>query len=89
MVEPIGVAVIGAGLVGPTHAEFAARADGAALRVVCDVREDRGRPRAERFGADWATDYRAAVARPEISRASGLPAMPEKSNVSGWPVSSS
>lgn len=66
MAVPIGVAVIGAGLVGPTHAEFAVRADGAALRVICDLREDRGRPLAERYGVDWQPDYRAAVARPDV-----------------------
>jgi UDP-N-acetyl-2-amino-2-deoxyglucuronate dehydrogenase len=64
--ERIGFAVIGAGLVGPTHAEFAHRAEGAALRVVCDLREERGRPLAERFGADWLPDYRAVMARDDV-----------------------
>lgn len=63
---PVGFAVIGAGLVGPRHAEFATRAEGATLRVVCDVREDRGRPLAERFGAEWVPDYRQVVQRDDV-----------------------
>ena len=47
---PVGFAVIGAGLVGPRHAEFATKAEGAKLAVVCDLREDRGRPLAEKLG---------------------------------------
>jgi predicted dehydrogenase len=61
-----GFAVVGAGLVGPRHAEFAAIAEGAALRVVCDLREDRGRPLAERFGAEWVPDYREVVRREDV-----------------------
>lgn len=63
---PVGFAVIGAGLVGPRHAEFASRAQGAALRVVCDLREDRGRPLAARWSAEWLPDYREAVRRPDV-----------------------
>lgn len=66
MSETVGFAVVGAGLVGPTHAEFVTRAQGAALRVVCDLREDRGRPLAERFGADWVDDYRRVMERPDV-----------------------
>jgi UDP-N-acetyl-2-amino-2-deoxyglucuronate dehydrogenase len=62
----VGFAVVGAGLVGPRHAEYAARAEGAALRVVCDLREERGRPLAERFGAAWVPDYREAVRREDV-----------------------
>ena len=64
--EKIGFAVIGAGLVGPTHAEFVSQAKGAELKVVCDLREDRGRPLAERYGADWVADYRAVMKRDDI-----------------------
>jgi UDP-N-acetyl-2-amino-2-deoxyglucuronate dehydrogenase len=64
--RPTGFAVVGAGLVGPRHAEFASRAAGAELRVVCDLREDRGRPVAERFGAEWVPDYREAVRRDDV-----------------------
>ncbi len=66
MADAVGFAVIGAGLVGPTPAQFASQAAGAALRVVCDLREDRGRPLAERFGADWLADYRAVIRRDDV-----------------------
>jgi UDP-N-acetyl-2-amino-2-deoxyglucuronate dehydrogenase len=62
----VGFAVVGAGLVGPRHAEFAARAEGARLAVVCDLREDRGRPLAERLGATWVPDYREALRREDV-----------------------
>lgn len=63
---PVGFAVVGAGLVGPRHAEFATRAEGAALRVVCDLREDRGRSLAEKLGAEWAPDFREVVRREDV-----------------------
>jgi UDP-N-acetyl-2-amino-2-deoxyglucuronate dehydrogenase len=62
----VGCAVIGAGLVGPTHARFMHQAEGAALRVICDLREERGRPLAARYGADWLADYRAIMERDDI-----------------------
>jgi predicted dehydrogenase len=52
--------------VGPRHAEFATRAEGARLAVVCDLREDRGRPLAERFGAPWVPDVREVVQREDV-----------------------
>ena len=62
----VGFAVVGAGLVGPRHAEFATRAEGAALRVVCDLREDRGRALADRLGAEWVPDFREVVRREDV-----------------------
>jgi ornithine cyclodeaminase/alanine dehydrogenase-like protein (mu-crystallin family) len=56
--DTVGYAVIGAGLVGPTHARFAAKARGAQLRVVRDLRADRGERLAEELGAQWVADYR-------------------------------
>ncbi|HEU5318042.1 MAG TPA: Gfo/Idh/MocA family oxidoreductase [Chloroflexota bacterium] len=63
---PIGFAVVGAGLVGPRHAEFATKAEGARLAVVCDLREDRGRPLAEKLGAEWIPDVREVVRREDV-----------------------
>jgi UDP-N-acetyl-2-amino-2-deoxyglucuronate dehydrogenase len=62
----VGFAVVGAGLVGPRHAEFATKAEGARLAVVCDLREDRGRPLAERFKAQWVPDVREVVQREDV-----------------------
>ena len=62
----VGFAVVGTGLVGPRHAEFATKAEGAALRVICDLREDRGRPLAEKLGAEWMPDYRQVVTREDV-----------------------
>lgn len=44
MDRAVCLAVIGAGLVGPTHARFVHQAQGVALTVVGDRREKRGRP---------------------------------------------
>jgi len=62
----VGFAVVGAGLVGPRHAEFATKAEGVALRVVGDLREDRGRALADKLGAEWAPDYRKVVRREDV-----------------------
>ena len=66
MDRPVGFAVIGTGLVGPTHARFANEAEGATLRVVCDLREDRGRPIALENDAAWMTDYREVMKRDDV-----------------------
>jgi predicted dehydrogenase len=63
---PVGFAVVGAGLVGPRHAEFATKAEGAALRVVCDLREDRGLALAQKLGANWTPHLREALAREDV-----------------------
>ncbi len=70
MSDPIGYAVIGAGLVGPKHAEFVDLIDGAEVRAICDLREDRGRALADRHGATWLADYRDLVERDDIQAVS-------------------
>jgi predicted dehydrogenase len=62
----VGYAWVGAGLVGPTHARFAAQAKGAQLGVVCDLREDPGRPVAEELGAEWVVDDWALMGRDDV-----------------------
>ncbi len=62
----VGFAVVGAGLVGPRHAEFATKAEGAVLRVVCDLREDRGRVLADKLGAEWVPDFHEVVQREDV-----------------------
>src|SRR5918912_3459266 len=66
MAQAVGYAVVGAGLVGPTHARFAAKAKGAQLKVVCDLREDRGKPLADELGAEWVADYKALMRRDDV-----------------------
>ncbi len=66
MNRSVGFAVIGTGLVGPTHARFVDEAQGAQLRVVCDLREDRGRPIALAYDAAWVADYREVMKRDDI-----------------------
>src|SRR5687767_14212166 len=63
---PVGFAVIGACLVGPRHAEFDTKAEGAALRVVCDLREDRGRALAGKLGAEWLPDLAEVLKREDV-----------------------
>ena len=66
MTQAVGFAVIGVGLVGPTHARFVNQAQGATLKVVCDLREDRGKPLADQYGATWLSDYHDVMKRDDI-----------------------
>ncbi len=61
MDRAVCLAVIGAGLVGPTHARFGHQAQGVALTVVGDRREKRGRPLKEesRAGEDIEASWRS------------------------------
>ena len=55
--EKIGVAVIGAGLLGERHARVFAEIPAAELVAVVDIREERARAVAEKHGAAWYVDY--------------------------------
>lgn len=59
----IRVAVIGAGAFGREHARVHSGVSGSRLAAVCDIDESRGRPVAERYGADFVTDYRELIGR--------------------------
>ena len=54
----IRVAVVGAGDFGREHARVYSEVEGAHLVAVCDVDESRGRPVAERYKAEFVSDYR-------------------------------
>ncbi|MFH0911263.1 MAG: Gfo/Idh/MocA family oxidoreductase [Planctomycetota bacterium] len=62
----MGVALIGAGLVGPMHARAIRAIPEARLAVVC--RRDRAKARAfaREFETDWETDFRRAIDRPDV-----------------------
>jgi UDP-N-acetyl-2-amino-2-deoxyglucuronate dehydrogenase len=64
--EPVGFAIIGAGLVGPTHAAAAAEAPGGRLVVVCDLVAQRAEALADQYGADWTTDLQIVLERPDV-----------------------
>lgn len=59
---PLGVAVVGAGVIGELHCRAVGLADGLALRAVVDVAEDRARGMGAAFGVPWATSVPAALA---------------------------
>jgi predicted dehydrogenase len=70
MMEKVGFAVIGAGVFGQVHASVYADHEAARLVCVCDIDEQKARDAASRFGARWCTDYREAVADPEVQAVS-------------------
>ncbi|HEY3397092.1 MAG TPA: Gfo/Idh/MocA family oxidoreductase [Armatimonadota bacterium] len=64
--EPIGFAIIGAGTIGPTHAEAIDKAPEARLVAVCDVVEEKARTLAEKYGAASVTDIAEVLTRDEV-----------------------
>jgi len=63
----IKVAVIGAGSFGREHARVYSEVLGSHLTAVCDIDEARGRPVAERYGAEFLTDYRQLIGKIEAA----------------------
>lgn len=59
----IRVAVIGAGAFGSEHARVYSEVAGSRLAAVCDIDESRGRPVAQRYNADFVTDYRELIGK--------------------------
>lgn len=64
--ETVGFAVVGAGLVGPTHAAAAAHAPGGRLAAVVDTIPERAQALAEQYDADWYTELDAVLTRDDI-----------------------
>jgi predicted dehydrogenase len=65
-VNPVGVAVIGCGLIGTRRAATAAADPRTTLRLVVDRDESRARTLAAEHGAEAAADWRAALQREDI-----------------------
>jgi predicted dehydrogenase len=63
----IRVGVIGAGAFGSEHARVYSRSAVSRLAVICDIDESRGRPVAERYGADFVADYRELIGRTDAA----------------------
>ncbi len=61
----VKVAVIGVGAFGREHARVCSEVDGSHLSAVCDLDETRGRTVAERYGAQFFSDYRELIGKVE------------------------
>ncbi len=66
MRSQFGFAIIGAGAISKTHAEQIRSLENARLVAVADVDEERARAFGERSEAEWYTDYRAVIERPDV-----------------------
>ena len=67
----IGFGLIGAGLWGETHAKTYAASPDVELKAVCDLRDDRAKEIAEKYGAkDYYSDYTRLLERDDISAVS-------------------
>ena len=65
--EKVRFAIVGTGLWGESHALVYARDERVELAAVCDVRGERAREVAQRYGAaKWCSDYREVMADPSI-----------------------
>ena len=61
----IKVGVIGVGAFGREHARVYSEVPGSHLVAVCDIDESRGRPVAERYGAEFTSNYRDLLGQVE------------------------
>ena len=69
--KKVGFGSIGIGLWGEMHAKIYASSPGVELKAVCDLREDRAKEIAEKYGAkDYYSDYMELLARDDISAVS-------------------
>ena len=64
--DPVGFAVVGAGLVGPRHAQAAAQAAGGRLVAVVDTVAERAQELAGQYGADWYTELDPVLSRDDV-----------------------
>jgi len=71
MVKKTGFGLIGTGLWGEMHARTYASSPAAELKAICDLRKDRAREIAGKYGAENCyTDYRKLLERDDISAVS-------------------
>lgn len=62
----VGFAIVGCGVIAPTHARGIAAAEGARLVACCDVIEEKARALAEEYSCEAVLDWRDLLARPDI-----------------------
>jgi UDP-N-acetyl-2-amino-2-deoxyglucuronate dehydrogenase len=65
LAEAVRFAVIGMGM-GRSRSRMVTQTEGAALQVVCDVREERVRPVAEELGCEWTRSLEEVLARDDV-----------------------
>lgn len=66
-VRPVGVAVIGVGMMGEFHARVLSEISDARLVAIADVDGERARSAAERYGvAAWTTEYETLLERDDV-----------------------
>jgi len=64
--ETFGVGIVGAGMIGPVHAEALDEIEGARLVAVASTCEATGRTLAEAHGASWHAEFGELLARPDV-----------------------
>ncbi len=63
MAKEVGFGIIGAGLVGPTHALSASRAPNGRLVAICDMNGERAKALADQYRVPWYTDAQEMLAK--------------------------
>ncbi len=66
MDKTLNFAIVGCGVIGPTHARSISRIPGAKLVAACDIVAEKAQRLAETFGIDAYTDYSAMFQREDI-----------------------
>jgi UDP-N-acetyl-2-amino-2-deoxyglucuronate dehydrogenase len=61
-----GFAIIGAGVIGRSHAQYLQRVEKGKLVVICDKNEENGRKLAGACGCDWSGDIHAVLSRSDV-----------------------
>jgi predicted dehydrogenase len=63
----LGVAVVGAGVMGQRHARVLTELESTTVPIVCDVIADNAQRLAEAIGAEWTTQIEEAVTHSQVS----------------------
>ena len=68
--EKIGWGIIGCGTIGPWHTQAATAAQGAELKVVCDIVEEKAKKLGEEHGVPYVTSMDELLARDDVQAVS-------------------
>jgi len=64
--EKLGAAIIGCGAIHGVHADALTKSEYAKLICVVDIKEDRAKKAADKYGCEWETDYKKVLERKDI-----------------------